>query len=228
MRRPRNLSEALVPTDIGRSASRGPIERRLAAILDLDVKGYSLLMSGDDEDTHQRIGQGLERVIRHIRKSNGRVFSFSGDGLMAEFPSAVLAVKCALRVQADAAQHNAHLPAARRIDYRIGINAGEVVIQAGRTGGAAVNIAARLEEIAEPGGICVSGLVFEQVRKAVSAEFRCMGERRLKNIPGPVTAYSVSQASSGDVNGQPPGDPAPRWLPTPITCPRSRCCRSRT
>lgn len=158
----------------------------------LDVSGYSRMMAADDEDTHQRVGQELERVVRHIRKAEGRLFSFSGDGLMAEFLSAVTAVRCALRVQAEAAERNAKVAAGQRIHYRIGVNSGEIVIQAGRPGGHAVNIAARLEQIGEPGSVCLSGLVYDQVSKVVPGHYRCIGDQRLKNIPEAVTAYVLT------------------------------------
>jgi TolB-like protein len=158
---------------------------------------YSALMERNEEETHQRVGVELERFRREIEKSHGRVFSFAGDGLMAEFPSAVEALKCSLRVQADSSKRNARLPADLRIIFRIGINSGELVLQRGRTGGTAVNIAARLEQIAEPGGICLSGSVFEQVRRIVTAGFEFLGEQRLKNIKEPVAVYGIPTAACG-------------------------------
>ena len=141
----------------GRGTERQRVERRLAAILGADVMGYSALMERNEEETHHRVGAELDRFRREIERSHGRIFSFAGDGLMAEFPSAVEALKCSLRVQADSSKRNAGLPADLRIIFRIGLNSGELVLQKGRTGGTAVNIAARLEQIAEAGGICLSG-----------------------------------------------------------------------
>ncbi len=181
--------------EFGTITGRGRVERRLAAIMGLDVSGYSRMMARDDEDTHQRVGQELGRVVRHIKKVQGRLFSFAGDGLMAEFPSAVSAVRCALRVQDEAAERNAKLPAGRRIHYRIGVNSGEIVIQAGRPGGHAVNIVARLEQIGEPGAVCLSGLVYDQVSKVVPGHYRCIGDQVLKNIPEAVTVYVLTPPS---------------------------------
>src|SRR6516225_5287241 len=146
----------------GSGSGRQRIERRLAAILGADIMGYSALMERNEEETHRRVGAELDRFRREVEKSHGRVFSFAGDGLLAEFPSAVEALKCALRVQAEAAKHNAKLPTSERILFRIGLNSGELLQQKGRIGGTAVNIAARLEQIAEPGGISLSSSVFEQ------------------------------------------------------------------
>jgi adenylate cyclase len=153
------------------SKGRRRIQRRLAAILAADVKGYSILMAGNEEETHRRVGAAIDRFVRRVEKSHGRVLSIAGDGLMAEFPSAVEALKCALKVQADAAKRNARLPQKQEIEYRIGINAGEVVVQQARAGGHAVNIAARLEQIADPGGIFISSTVFEQVSQVVATSY---------------------------------------------------------
>ena len=175
--------------------SRNKIERRLAALLSLDVLGYSALMARAEEQTHRRVGAELDRVSREIEKSHGRAFGFAGDGLMAEFPSAVEALKCALRIQAAAGRRNARLPAEQRISYRIGINSGEIILQKSRIGGNAVNIAARLEALAEPGGICLSGVVFEQVQRTVPAPYEPIGEQRLKNIRDPVMVYAIRAAA---------------------------------
>jgi adenylate cyclase len=111
------------------------VERRLAAVLGADIKGYSLLMGAGEEDTHRRVGTALARLSRHIERFSGYVFSFSGDGVMAEFRSAVDAVKCALAAQRTAAQQNARVALSRRIEFRVGINSGDIVSQDGRIGG---------------------------------------------------------------------------------------------
>jgi adenylate cyclase len=182
------------PEPPARGAGR-KVVRRLAAILAGDISGYSALMGRNEEDTHRRVGADLARVVKDIEKAKGRVFSFAGDGLMAEFPSSVEALKCALRIQADSGKRNARLPATEQIQYRIGINSGEILVQNGRTGGNAVNVAARLEQTAEPGSICLSGTVFEQVKRAVPAEYLWVGEQRLKNIRDPIPIYMISAAS---------------------------------
>ncbi len=183
------------PAVSARSGRGRKIERRLAAILGADIMGYSALMARAEEETHRRVGAELDRVFREIEKSHGRVFTFAGDGLMAEFPSAVEALKCALRVQADAGKRNARLAPDQRIQFRIGINSGEIMLQKDRTGGNAVNIAARLEALAEPGGISLSAAVFDQVRRVVSASYEPAGERRLKNIRDPVMVYEIRAAA---------------------------------
>ena len=123
-----------IPFSIDGISKRRNIRRRLAAILGADIRGYSRLMAVNEEDTHRRVNATMNRLLREVRRSHGRVISHAGDGLMAEFPSAVEAMKCALRVQADGGKRNARLPAERRIDFRIGINSGEVVLQQGRAG----------------------------------------------------------------------------------------------
>jgi len=187
----------------GPGSGRRRLERRLAAILGADIMGYSALMERNEEETHRRVGAELERFRREIEKSHGRVFSFAGDGLMAEFPSAVEALKCGLRVQAEAGKRNARLPADQQIIFRIGINSGEIILQKGRTGGTAVNIAARLEQIAEPGGICIAGAVFEQVRRIVTANYEYFGEQRLKNIKDPLPVYGIREAACSRWAGMP-------------------------
>ena len=187
----------------GRGTERQRLERRLAAILGADVMGYSALMERNEEETHHRVGAELDRFRREIERSHGRIFSFAGDGLMAEFPSAVEALKCGLRVQADSSKRNAGLPADLRILFRIGLNSGELVLQKGRTGGTAVNIAARLEQIAEAGGICLSSAVFEQVRRIISASYEFLGEQRLKNIKDPIPVYAIPAAACSAWIGMP-------------------------
>jgi adenylate cyclase len=184
-------------------SSQRKLERRLAAILGADIAGYSALMERNEEEAHRRVGAELERFRREIEKSHGRVLSFAGDGLMAEFPSAVEALKCGLRVQAESSKRNARLRPDVQIFFRIGINSGEIVLQKGRTGGTAVNIAARLEPMAEPGGICLSGSVFEQVRRVVTGSYEFLGEQRLKNIKDLVPVYGISAAACSVVAGTP-------------------------
>ena len=169
--------------------------RRLAAILAWDISGYSALMGRNEEDTHRRVGAEITRVTKDIERAMGRIFSFAGDGLMAEFPSSVEALKCALRIQADSGRRNARLPEDEQIRYRIGINAGEIMVQDGRVGGTAINVAARLEQATEPGSICLSRAVFDQVKGAVAADYVWGGERRLKNIRDPVAVYTIAAAS---------------------------------
>ena len=180
------------PVIVGQSTGRRKIVRRLAAVLGADISGYSTLMAGNEEGTHRRVGSAMTRLAREIEKSYGRVFSFAGDGLMAEFPSAVEALKCALRVQVDASKRNVRLPREQHIEYRMGINSGEIVVQHERAGGTTVNIAARLEQIGEPGGIFISSTVFEQVNRIVATRYDLVGERQLKNIRQPIAVYRIA------------------------------------
>jgi adenylate cyclase len=172
------------------------IVRRLAAVLAWDISGYSALMDTNEEDTHRRVGEEIARVMREIDRAAGRVFTFAGDGLIAEFPSAVEAVRCALRIQADSGRRSARLPANEQIRYRMGINSGEIMIQGGRTGGNAVNIAARLEQTAEPGSICLSQAVWDQVNQVIPVEYVWLGQRRLKNIRDPIVLYAITTPNS--------------------------------
>ena len=187
-----------VPRQVG---SRRKVQRRLAAVLGADIVGYSALMGQAEEEAHRRVGAELDRVFREIEKSHGRVFTFAGDGLMAEFPSAIEALKCALRIHADTARRNARLTPDQWLRFRVGINSGEILLQENRTGGTAVNIAARLEALAEPGAVCMSAAVFEQVRRTVAASYEPLGQHRLKNIRDPVMVYGIpASACSSWIN----------------------------
>ncbi len=184
------------PIPVREKGSRQEIKRRLAAVIAVDIVGYSALMAQAEEATHRRVGAEMDRLVRDIERSHGHIFSFAGDGLMAEFPSAVVALKCALNIQAESARRNARLTADTRIFFRIGINSGEIVVQDRRAGGNVVNVAARLEALAEPGGVFLSAAVYEQVNRTVHASFEPIGEHRLKNIREPVQIYAI-RAESG-------------------------------
>jgi class 3 adenylate cyclase len=174
------------------------VERRLAAILAADVAGYSRLMGLDEVGTarilreHRAVSDGL------VAKHGGRIVKATGDGILLEFPSVVDAVESAVAVQAAMAERNDGVPEDRRMLFRIGINLGDILIQGDDILGDGVNIAARLEGIAEPGGICVSSSAYDQIRGKVAIEFTDLGEQSLKNIARPVRAYAVA----GDGPGQ--------------------------
>ncbi len=172
-------------------AAPAAIGRRLAAVMGIDIVGYSILMAGAEEETHRLVGEEMDRVRSEVATHHGREFSFSGDGLMAEFPSAVEALKCALRIHADSGKLNESRDPADHILFRIGINAGEIVVQAARAGGTTVNIAARLEGIAEPGGIAMSEAVWQQVRDVIPAGYVSHGPVQLRNIMHPVSVYII-------------------------------------
>jgi adenylate cyclase len=168
------------------------IERKLVAILAADVAGYSRLVGLDEEGTLARLKTLRREVIDpEIASHRGRIVKTTGDGLLIEFASVVDAVRCAVAVQRACVERETALPQDRRIEFRVGINLGDIVVEGDDILGDGVNIAARLEGIAEPGGICISGVVFDQVRGKVEVEFVDLGEQSLKNIAQPVRAYRV-------------------------------------
>ncbi len=169
------------------------MERRLAAILATDVVGYSRLMNDDEEGTLARLkAHRNEAIDPTIGKHRGRIVKLMGDGALAEFASIVDAVRCAVDIQAAMSERNADVPEDRRIQLRIGVNLGDVIVEGDDIYGDGVNIAARLEGLAEPGGICVSGTVFDHVKGKVDLDFADLGERLVKNIPGSLRVYSVA------------------------------------
>src|SRR5208282_1430171 len=177
-------------------AGQGRVERRLAAILAADVAGYSRLIEADEEGTLGRLKTLRAQVIDpKIAAHRGRIVNTTGDGLLAEFASVVDASRCAAEVQAAMAKSNAPLPPDRRIEFRIGINVGDIVVEDGDIFGDGFNVAARLEGLAQPGGICVSARVQEDAAGRLDLAFEDMGEQALKNITRPVRAYRVATAA---------------------------------
>ena len=168
--------------------------RKLAAILAADVVGYSRLMGDDEAGTARAVREHREAATPIVRGFGGRLVKTMGDGVLLEFPSVVAAVECAIRMQQQMAERNAGAPEARRILYRIGVNLGDVLIDGEDILGDGVNIAARLEAICEPGGICISGSAYDHVRGRIEAEFVDLGEKALKNIARPVRAYALGVA----------------------------------
>ncbi len=185
------------------------MERKLAAILAADVVGYAALMEADEAGTFDRLRAGRKELFEpEINKHHGRIFKLMGDGLLAEFGSVVDAVECAVTLQRGMMERNASVPESKRIQVRIGINLGEVIVEGDDRYGEGVNVAARLQELADPGGICVSGKVSKEVEKKLAFGFEPMGEQRMKNIAQPIACYRV--------NLQPPPPAQPdRSLPTP-------------
>jgi adenylate cyclase len=168
------------------------IERRLAAILAADVAGYSRLTGVDEEGTHVQLQDHLRTLVDpKITEHRGRVVKNTGDGMLAEFSSVVDAVRCALDVQRGMAERNAEVPDEKRIEFRIGINVGDIIIDRGDIFGDGVNVAARLEGLAKPGGICISDDAHRQVRGKFDVTFEDAGERQLKNIARPVRVFRV-------------------------------------
>ena len=190
------------------------VERRLSAILAADVAGYSRLMHNDEEATHAKLTALLaDAVAPAIAEHGGRIVKNTGDGFLAEFPSAVEAVRAAVQFQTRIKELTIGEAEDRRIAFRVGVNIGDVIVEPHDIFGDGVNIAARLESIAEPGGICISSSAYDQVRGKVGVEFADLGEQNLKNIARPVRAYAVVRdglglaTQSGSTTPSPPSAP---------------------
>src|SRR6516162_235763 len=179
--------------------------RRLAAILAADVAGYSRLMGVDEEGTLAEL-----KAIRHelsdpkVKEHRGRIVKTTGDGLLIEFASVVDAVRCAVEVQRAVAERNVDVPPDRRIELRMGINLGDIIRDGRDIFGDGVNIAARLEGLAEPGGICVSRVVRDQVRDKLDLAFENMGEQQFKNIARPVHVWRIRPGAKPAVSASLP------------------------
>jgi adenylate cyclase len=180
--------------DDGHQTTR--LERRLAAILVADVVGYSRLTSADEEGTHVRLIACRREIIEPaIRKHRGRIVKKTGDGVLVEFGSVVDAVRCAVEVQRLMLARNATVPTSRRVEWRVGVNLGDVIVAPDDIYGHGVNLAARLEGLAPPGGVCISAEAWRHVRGAIAAEFIDLGEHRLKNIPEPAHVFAIAVAA---------------------------------
>ena len=187
------------------------MERRLAAILAADVVGYSRLMGEDEAGTLTRLKSLRKELVKPtITGGRGRIVKLMGDGLLAEFPSVVEAVRCAVDIQQDMAGREAGLPDERRIRLRIGVNLGDIIVEGSDIYGGGVNVAARLEGLADPGGICISGKVYEEVGDKLPNNFEDLGEQKVKNIPDPIRIYRWITSNAGTMpkarseNTQPP------------------------
>jgi len=166
--------------------------RRLTAILAADVAGYSRLMGADEEGTHERVQAHLRELVNlKIAEHRGRIVKNTGDGLLAEFPSVVDAVRCAVEIQRGMGDRELEILEDTRIRFRIGINLGDVIVEEHDIFGDGVNVAARLEGLAQPGGICVSRMVRDNVRDKLDFAFEDMGEQSVKNIARPVRVYAL-------------------------------------
>jgi TolB-like protein/class 3 adenylate cyclase len=187
--------------------------RRLAAILAADVAGYSWLMGADEEGTHERLKAHFGQFVEpKIAEHHGRIVKNTGDGLLAEFPSVVDAMRCAIEIQSGMIDREPDLPEERRIRFRIGVNLGDVIVEEHDIFGDGVNVAARLEALAEPGGICISRMVRDQIRDKLPYAFEDQGAQSVKNIARPVRVYALHP-------GAVPDPPASR---VPIVSPRRR------
>ena len=181
-----------------------------------DIVGYSRLMEADEEGTAGRLAGWRSLLDAEIAKCDGRVFKAMGDAVLAEFASAVEAVRCATEVQAALRTRNEQLPPARQVKFRLGINLGDVMVDGDDLLGDGVNVAARLQAAAEPGGICISGSVYDQIRNKLSLSFKSLGEQSFKNIPQPVRTFTITESAA---EGRLPSRhlallraPAQRWL----------------
>ena len=234
------------------------MERKLAAILAADVVGYSRLMEQDEAGTFERLrARRTELFEPAIAAHHGRIFKLMGDGLLAEFASVVDAVECAVVMQRGMAERNQGLPEDQRIDVRIGVNLGDVIVEGDDRHGEGVNIAARLRAARRSGGICVSGKVASEVEKKLAFGFESMGAQKVKNISEPIPAYRVKLDGVSAPAKRKPAKPAPANWARPLAAAllllaglvaagwygfarcaatawparmsrRSRCCRSTT
>ena len=196
------------------------VQRRLAAIVAADVSGFSRLMGSDEEGTHASLNIHLGELIEPcIAEHRGRVVKRTGDALLAEFSSVLDAVRCSIAMQAGMRQRNASAPIDRRIEFRIGVNIGDVIVDGDDIFGDGVNVAARLESLAEPGGVCISGDAYRQIRNRLDLSVTDLGEQHLKNIAEPVQVYKLRlteehQISFADVKaGSLPDRPSIAVLP---------------
>jgi adenylate cyclase len=178
--------------------------RKMSAILSADVKGYSRLMSADEEGTVKALNDCREIIARCVADHRGRVVDSPGDNVLAEFVSTVEAAKCAVKIQEDLKVRNDDLPESERMEFRIGVNLGDVIEEEDRIYGDGVNIAARLEGLAETGGICISGTAFDHVKGKLQLGYQFVGKQTVKNIPDPIRAYKVLMApeDAGKIIGE--------------------------
>lgn len=165
--------------------------RKLAAILHADVAGYSRLISADEEGAHRTVADHLDAIADMVSGHGGRVVNYAGDAVLSDFASVVAAVKCAVEIQKEMAVRNVPVPDERKVQFRIGVNLGDVIVDRGDIIGNGVNVAARLQSLAHPGGICISRKVLDEVKDRIDVGFEDMGQQDVKNIPEPVQAYRV-------------------------------------
>lgn len=188
-----------------------PVSRKLTTILCADVEGYTRLMGRDEVATLDLLKQHRAAMAGLIERHGGRVVNTWGDGLIADFPSVVEAVQCAVETQRELGSRNGPLSPEQRLEFRIGINLGDVMIDGGDLYGEGVNVAARLQALAPPGGIVISGAVHDQVRGKLSVGYELIGPQQVKNIAEPVPAFRVA------LDGAPPARPPPSVAAAPTS-----------
>lgn len=175
-------------------------ERRLAAIMSADVEGFSRLMSDDELTTVLTLKHYREIMARFIQQYGGRIVDSPGDNCLAEFSSVVYAIQAAVEIQKSLKKHNSDLPKNRHMAFRIGVNMGDIIAEGGRIYGDSVNVTARLEMLADPGGICISRCAYDQVKDKLALGYAYLGRKRVKNIQKPLQAYRVLPESKKNVN----------------------------
>ena len=195
------------------------VSRKLVAVFAADVEGYSRLMGTDEVGTLKGLTERRAILDRFIGEHRGRIANTAGDSVLAEFGSAVDAVKCAVDAQAALAEANSSLPPDRRINFRIGVHIGDVMVRAGDLFGDGVNIAARLQTLAKPGSVCISGATYDQVRKVLPITFRDLGVQQVKNIQEPIRAYEVSASEARGLQARIAEASSPLRFPTSLPSP---------
>jgi adenylate cyclase len=193
------------------------VRRRLTTLMCADAAGYTRLMGADEAGTLATLRRRRAAMATLIERHEGRIVNTWGDAVIAEFSSVVEAVQCAVETQQELSGHNDELPEEQRMNFRIGINLGDVMLEGDDVYGDGVNIAARLQELAEPGGILISGPVYDQVHNKLSIGFERLGEQSLKNVAHPVTGYRVLQGGAPSR----PQAPPPEAMRTPRAPPDS-------
>jgi adenylate cyclase len=188
------------------------LKRRLTTVLCADVHGYSCLMEADESGTLATLRRYRTAMASLIERHDGRIVNTWGDAVIAEFPSVVEAVQCAIEIQQELTAQDPHMPEAQRMRFRIGINLGDVMVDGSDIYGDGVNIAARLQELSEPGGILISGPVYDQVYNKLSVGFDYLGQQQVRNVRAPVMSYRVTLGGTtiGQFESEGAVKPAPR------------------
>ncbi len=174
-----------------------PVQRRLAAVLAADVAGYTRMMQTDEDATMASWYASRNEVIDpKIAEHKGRIVKLTGDGFLAEFPTVQDAVRCAVDMQTELVGRNSDVPDDRRMDFRMGVNLGDIIVDSEDIYGDGVNIAARLESLAEPGAVCISAAVYDQVKNKLALDYTSLGAQKLKNIAEPLQVYQIGVAAA--------------------------------
>ena len=190
-------------------------KRKLTAILSADVVGYSRLMEAEDMRTVRNLKAHQKLIVGYISQYRGRVVDLPGDNLLAEFKSVVDAVQCAVEIQRELNERNAKISEGRKMEYRIGINLGDVIQEGKKIYGDGINVAARLEALAEPGGIFISGIVYDQIKKKINLKYHFVGKKSVKNIEDPVAVYKVIFTETSELEGLSRADAEKMAFPLP-------------